>query len=111
MRKTIKGKLTITIITIVAIAMLAVTIIIASMARNRLQEKQESELQLHADKYAEEINTWLVQESMLVEGAVHSIEASGNISADNLQQVVDAHYAGRTELLNLYAGTSDSVFV
>lgn len=111
MRKTIKGKLTITIIIIVAIAMLAITVIIAGIARNKLQEKQESELKLQADKYAETINTWLENESTLVEGAVHSIEAIGDMSQEHLQKIVDAHYAGRDELLNLYVGTKDSAFI
>ncbi len=111
MGKTIKGKLTVTIIGIVAVALLAVTVIIAGIARGQLQRKQESELKLQADKYAETINTWIVQESLLVEGVVHSIEASGSVSADDLQRIVDAYYAGRDELLNLYVGTKDSAFI
>lgn len=111
MRRTIKGKLTSTIIIIVVAAMLVITAIIASIARSKLQSKQESELQLQADKYAEAINTWIETESMLVEGTVHSIEASGDISDANLQNIVNAHYKGRDELLNLYVGTKDSAFV
>lgn len=111
MSRTIKGKLTTTMIVVVAVAMLVVTVIVAGLARTRLLEKQESELQLHADKYAEEINTWLVQESMLVEGVVHDIESTGDVSLEELQKIVDAHYAARDELLNLYVGTKDSGFV
>jgi len=109
--KTIKSKLTTIIIIVVSIAMLVITVIIAGIARQRLQTKQESELQLQADKYAEEINTWLERESMLVEGTVHSIEAEHDISAQSLQKIVDAHYKGRDELLNLYVGTKNSEFI
>ena len=43
---------------------------------------------------------------MLADGAAKSIAAGGIIDTDYVQSVVDAHAAGRQELLNLYCGTN-----
>lgn len=110
MGRTIKGKLTTTIILIVAIAMIAASAAIVILARTRLLEKQESELQLEADKYAESINTWIMNESMLVEGTVNAIIGSNDLSGENIQRILDVNYEGRPELLNLYIGLSNSDF-
>lgn len=109
--KTIKGKLTATIILIVTVAQAVIAAVITGMAWSRLQEKQESELSLQAANYAEEINTWMETEIMLVEGVIRGVESVGDLSQESLQAVVDTYYMGRNELLNLYIGTSDSRFV
>ena len=88
MGKTIKGKLTSSVIMIVIAIMILTTISIIAVAGNRLISKQKNELQLQADRYAEEINTWIEIEKMMV----------------------DTHAEGRDELLNLYCGTADSKF-
>lgn len=71
-------------------------------------EAQTQALQLNADKYAEEINTWIENEKMLADGVSDSIQASGKTDTEFIQSVVDTHSAGREELLNLYCGTKDS---
>lgn len=57
------------------------------------------------------VHTWMENEKMLAVGAVESIVAGMNTDTDFIQSVVDAHAAGRNELLNLYCGTSDSRFI
>ncbi|MDE7257915.1 MAG: methyl-accepting chemotaxis protein, partial [Lachnospiraceae bacterium] len=74
-------------------------------------QDQTQALQLNADKYAEEINTWIENEKMLAEGAAKSIAAGGTIDTAQVQSVVDIHAADRQELLNLYCGTKDSRFI
>ncbi len=111
MRKTIKGKLTVSMIGIVIASILLTTIGIITVAGKRTIEDQTQALKLNADKYAEEINTWIENEKMLADGAAKSIAAGKTIDTDYLQSVVEAHAAGRQELLNLYCGTKDSRFI
>lgn len=111
MGKTIKGKLSISVICIVAVSIVLTTVGIVTVAGKRLIQDQTQALQLNADKYAEEINTWIENEKMLAEGAANSIEAAGSIEDDLIQSVVDTYAEGRSELLNLYCGTRDSKFL
>ena len=111
MARTMKGRLTISVICIVAVSILLTTIGIVVIAGRRIMTEQKDILQLYADKYAEEINTWIENEKMLAAGTAGSIEAAESLDADFIQSVVDAHAAGREELLNLYCGTKESAFI
>lgn len=111
MLKTIKGRLTFSMIGIVVASILLTTVGIIAVAGRRAIQDQTQALQLNADKYAEEINTWIENEKMLADGAAKSIAAGGTIDTDYVQSVVDSHAAGRKELLNLYCGTKDSWFI
>ncbi|MDE7238148.1 MAG: methyl-accepting chemotaxis protein, partial [Lachnospiraceae bacterium] len=111
MLKTIKGRLTVSVIGIVIASILLTTAGIIIIAGNRMIQDQTEALQLNADKYAEEINTWIENEKMLAAGAADSIQAVGSVETALIQSVVDVHAAGRTELLNLYCGTADSRFI
>lgn len=111
MRRTIKGRLTTSVICIVAVSILLTTLGIVMIAGQRMMAEQKDILQLCADKYAEEINTWIENEKMLADGTAGSIEAAGSLDTAYLQSVVDVHAAGREELLNLYCGTKDSLFI
>ena len=101
MTKTMKGRLTISVICIVAASILLTTLGIIAIAGRRMMAEQKDILQLYADKYAEEINTWIENEKMLAKGTADSIEAAGSLDTVFLQSVVDVHAAGRDELLNL----------
>lgn len=57
MAKTMKGRLTISVICIVAASILLTTMGIVIIAGQRMLVEQKDILQLYADKYAEEINT------------------------------------------------------
>ena len=111
MAKTIKGKLTISVILIVVASILLTTAGIITVAGSRMIQDQTQVLKLNAEKYAEEINTWIEDEKMLAVGTANSVMAMGKTDDASLQSVVDAHAAGRSELLNLYCGTSDSRFI
>ncbi len=111
MTKTMKGRLTISVICIVAASILLTTLGIVMIAGNRMMTEQKDILQLYADRYAEEINTWIENEKMLAKGTADSIEAMGTLDTEFLQSVVDVHAKGRDELLNLYCGTKDSAFI
>lgn len=111
MLRTIKGKLTFGMIAVVVTSILLTAIGLLAVAGNRTVQDQTRALQLNADKYAEEINTWIEEEKMLANGAVNSIVAGKNTETEFIQSVVDTHARGRKELLNLYCGTNDSRFI
>ncbi len=111
MLRTIKGKLTVGMIGIVVAGILLTTVGIIIVAGKRTIQDQTRALQLNADKYAEEINTWIESEKILAQGAVKSIAAGGKTDTEFIQSVVDSHAEGRKELLNLYCGTNDSRFI
>ena len=111
MTKTMKGRLTISVICIVAVSILLTMLGAVGIAGKRMMSEQKDILQLYADKYAEEINTWIENEKMLAAGTANSIEAAGSLDEAFLQSVVDVHAKGRDELLNLYCGTKDSAFI
>ena len=111
MMRTIKGRLTVSVICMVTASILLTTIGIVVVAGNRMMKDETEKLQLYADKYAEEINTWIENEKMLAAGAAASIEAAANTEDDFIQRVMDAYAEGRKELLNLYCGTKESKFI
>lgn len=111
MGRTIKGKLTISVIGIVIVSILLTMFGVVFVAGRRMFQDQTDALALNADRYAEEINTWIEGEKMLAEGAANSITAAGSMDEDFLQSVTDTHAAGRDELFNLYVGTADSKFI
>lgn len=111
MTKTIRGKLTISVILIVVVSILLTTAGIIVVAGRNIIKDQKQVLQLNAEKYAKEINTWIEDEKMVAVGAVNSIVAGGRKDDPFLQLVVNTHAADRDELLNLYVGTKDSRFI
>lgn len=111
MLKTIKGRLTISVIGIVVASVLLTTVGVIMVAGNRMVGDQTQALQLNADKYAEEINAWIENEKMLVDGTTDSIAAGRGTETEFIQSVVDIHAAGRAEILNLYFGAKDSRFI
>lgn len=111
MLKTIKGRLTVSVIGIVVGSILLATAGIIVIAGRQMIADQTQALQLNADKYAEEINTWIEEEKMLADGAADSVGAGQNTDTEFVQSVVDVHAAGREELLNLYCGTNDGRFI
>lgn len=110
MLRTIRGKLTFSVVIIVIVLMFLTTVGIVTVAGRKLIASQKNNLQTEADRYAHEVNTWIESEKMLTEGAAKSITASDSLDAENLQSIVNEFYEGRDELLNLYFGTANSEF-
>ena len=111
MRRTMKGKLTISVIAIVVVSIMLTMIGTFVVAGRNLIQGQRDALQLNAEKYAEAINTWIENEKMLAAGAANSIEAAADTGEELIQSVLDTFAADREELLNLYCGTKDSKFL
>lgn len=111
MRRTMKGKLTISVIGIVVASIMLTMIGTVVVAGRNLIQGHKDALQLNAEKYAEAINTWIENEKMLAAGAANSIEAAADTGDELIQSVLDTFAADREELLNLYCGTKDSKFL
>ena len=111
MRKSMKGRLTISVICIVVVSIILTTVGTVIVAGRQMIQNQMEALQLNADKYGEEINTWIENEKMLADGAANSIEAAASTEISFIQSVLDTYAADRQELLNLYCGTKDSKFI
>ncbi len=85
MLKTIKGRLTFSVIGIVVASILLTTAGIITVAGKRLIQDQTQALQLNADKYAEEINTWIENEKMLAGGTADSLQAGKKTDTEFIQ--------------------------
>lgn len=109
--RTIKGRLTASVTVIVVAGILLTTAGITAIAGKRMIHDQTQALQLNADKYAAEIDTWIATEKMIADGAADSIAAGKKTDTELIQSVVNAHAEGRSEILNLYFGTNDSRFI
>lgn len=110
MRKTIRGKLTVSIIAIVVVIIALTTAGLVGIAGAKLVSNQKDQLQIEADRYANEINAWIKEEKMLTTGVANAIAAGGDTSSDTVLRILDEYYNGREELLNLYFGATDSTF-
>ena len=111
MGRTIRERLTVSVIAIVILVFVLMTSMILGMSFNNLEEKQEIELQLNADKYAREIETWAKGKVTTVDHTVRSIVCERAFTRNQLYRLLSAHSQGDEELLNLYVGLEDSEVV
>ncbi|MBR1479037.1 MAG: methyl-accepting chemotaxis protein [Lachnospiraceae bacterium] len=112
MGKTIKAKITSTVIVIVVLALLISNGIIVTLAGSTLTEKQTENLQSQAEKYALAIDEWMEGEQTMVEGVVYNVQMlkSADPTDEELITILRTHAATRTELLNMYIGTTQKHF-
>ncbi len=113
MKRTVKGTLTAVVIIIVAAAMLICSAVVIVISGNNLKNGKKNEIQLNADKYAFSINSWIEREKGLNIAGASALAALTNDSYNvaNIQSIVTTESSGRSELLNLYYGTEDKLFV
>lgn len=111
MKSTIKARLTLAVILIVAAAMLASTGIIIGTSSKRLTNELTGKLQLNADKYANSINSWIEMEKGLSSAGAAALSAipDEDYDRDHIQKMVTTEAQGHTEFLNLYYGMEDKV--
>ncbi len=113
MQKTIKRRLTMAVIRIVIVAMAVSCATIITLTGNNLTNEKKTSTQQKVGRYASSINAWIEMEMGLNKGTGRSIEALSLDESDqaHLQTIISTHAAGRDELLNLYYGTEDKLFV
>lgn len=112
MGKTIKAKITSTVIIIVVLALLISNGISVISAGNNIREQQTLKLQVQADKYASDIDEWFEGERTLTEGVAKAVTQLGTATPDfdTLVKIVRAQASDRGELLNMYIGTEGKDF-
>ncbi len=110
MGRTIRGKLTLSVVLIVVTVVVLVVTSIMAIVGNTIIDSKKNELQLQAEKYAGQINTWVDHEKLTTEAITRFIETQRNTDGAFLQNLVNQYAADKPELLNLFCGTSDGRF-
>ena len=116
MRRTIREKLTVSIVCIVFVLFTIIVITTVSFASNKLINDQKNELQLQSDKYAEQINTWFKSMIILAEESAKDISNTGNMTRgdyfdrnlENIRRILKSHIKGHEEAFNMYYVREDS---
>ncbi len=116
MFKTIKGTLTAAVSVVIAVAMILLGIVSILISGNSIMKNSEEEMKIGAQRYAEQINTWIASEKTMVEGVREGLLAGAmktkqNPTTEQMQDIVSSFAKDRGELLNLYIGTSKKDFV
>ena len=109
----IKNKLTLTAIFIVILAMVVSTVVIMFFTSRNLRTDSTEQLQINAEKYANSIDTWMNREIGLNNASAIAISALSDEDYDaaHIQSIVTSESADRDELLNLYYGTPEQLFI
>ncbi len=122
MTKTIKGRLTITVILIVVASLLISAVSIIIFSRNILSERAINEVQVQADKYGKSVDSWIQNEKTMTEGVANGIvslmekyqadnSADFDFYWDEIQKLVTKSSKDRAVLLNMYYGTENKDFL
>ena len=112
MFKTIKGTLTSTICIIVAVAMVALVATSLIMSGSNITSLSESGLQSKAAQHAEQVNNWLSNEKTMTQGFRTGVETLGDKPDQaSLQALLTRFGEGRDQLLNIYFGTEEKLFL
>ena len=113
MFKTIRGKLTGTVIIVVAIAMIALAVTSLMVSGANLGSFADTGLQARADRHAEQVNTWLSKEKTMAEGVAGGILSlkTEKPAREDLSNILIGAGTGRDQLLNIYIGTETKDFV
>lgn len=112
MFKTIRGTLTSIVIVVVTIAMVGLSVTSLILSGSSLLSKSEEGLQAKAGQYAEQINQWISNEKTMTQGfrtAVNSLGKSPDKAS--LQDLLTRFGEGRDQLLNIYFGTEEAMFM
>lgn len=107
--RTIKGKLTSTLLVLTAIALMVLSCSIVFSANGKLVERQEDELALNTDVVAEQFNTFINEQKVFIEGVAKSTLAYNQHSdRDKIKSVIRSYsaYAG-DDVADIYIAFSD----
>ena len=110
MLKTIRGKLTVNIIGIVIAVIVVMSVGLVGVAAKKLMMQQKGELQLEADRYAQEVSTWFEEEKGFASGVAKSIEATGATNQTEVKKILNAYLGTKPEIVSLYMCTVDGKF-
>ncbi len=113
-QRTIKRMLMLWVSLVMAAAMLLLSVGVLAISVARLTSDSEKLLQTDASVAAGKIDEWFASEKTMTEGVALSVagvaETTGLTEAQ-VQHIVSGFGAGRNNLLNLYVGTTDKMFI
>lgn len=79
---------------------------VSQTAKSDLIQLKKQELMSETNRYAEKLNTWMVDEMTLTEGLARDIASLETVTEEEVRRVLLSHFEGRDELLDMYYGTS-----
>jgi len=107
MRKTISQKITVVVTSIIIVFVIIITCVVGTLVFNKMVERRKSELQLQADKYTVEIDSWVREKMLLVEQTAIDLMCDNDFQRPNVYKVLAAHIKNDPDVFNLYLCTED----
>lgn len=109
-KRSIRGMLTIGMVLIMLISIGVSVGTVLKIAENNIFLEEKNILLSDSQRYANQIDAWMVDEIALVEGAANAIEAMNQKDEATYLAIIDEFYKGHDELIDLYLGTEEKGF-
>ena len=113
-QKAIKNVLVVSVCTVIAIAMVTLGLAVVFISGNSQMTVSKRLLSSNANVSAGKIDEWFAAEKTMTQGVALSVAGVAETTGGSEQQIlriVREFAAGRNNLLNLYIGTEDKMFV
>ena len=110
MRKSLQVKISACVAILVLLVMLLSMLIISRTVKTNMIDMEQQTLRAEAQHYAEELNCWLMQEIRLTEDVAANISTLSSFDDDQVMKVLNSHFGGKEELLDMYFGTEEGSF-
>ena len=110
MLKSLQVKISVCVAIPVLLVMLLCMIIISRTVKTNMTDMEQQTLRAEAQYYAEELNCWLMQEIRLTEDVATNISTLDSFTDEQVMKVLNSHFEGKEELLDMYFGTEGGSF-
>ena len=110
MRKSLQIKISACVAVLVLLVMLLCMTIISRTVKTDMIDMEQHTLRAEAQYYAEELNCWMMQEIRLTEDVAANISTLSSFSDEQVMKVLNSHFEGKEELLDMYFGTEEGSF-
>ena len=108
--KSVKIKLIIFMVLLMICVTTASTVAAISTAKNTMQEQVKENLQAQTYRYANELDVWMTNEINLVSEVAIALSDYDVLTQNTVERTLNSYADGRTEIINLYMGTTDKNF-
>ncbi|MCH5257303.1 MAG: HAMP domain-containing protein [Lachnospiraceae bacterium] len=110
MRKSLQVKISACVAVLVLLVMLLCMMIISRTVKTDMIDMEQHTLRAEAQYYAEELNCWIMQEVRLTEDVAANISTLDSFDDEQVMTVLNSHFEGKEELLDMYFGTEEGGF-
>lgn len=113
-QRTIKNVLVVCVCTVIGIAMVTLGLAVVFISRNSQMTVSERLLSSNSNVSAGKIDEWFASEKTMTQGVALSaagVAETTGASEKQIQRITSEFASGRANLLNLYIGTEDKMFV